>query len=194
MRRKEELELQRRNVTPAQFLAYVRQQIRKHNLTAVCAEDIDLAYFAKGGDIEFDYHDIPGKPVKAEKSVSQPYKMQTYVLNWDGTVYNFIMEFDFDDEKTGHGYFYFINTWDEEEEKDAEPVAVPVVEEVKEEEKQYFAVAFLSGPVACANIARAASAEEVEKHYSKYEWSSIRAACLYEVEEAKRKGMPIITI
>ena len=195
MRHIEELELSRTNVTPAQFLAYVRQQIRKHNFIAICAEDINLAYFAKGGDLEFDYHDVPGKPAKAEKSVSQPYMMQTYILNWDGTVYNHIMEFDFDDEKTGHGYFYFINTWDDEEEaKDAEPVAAPVVEEVKEEEKQYFAVSFLSGPVACANIARAASMEEVEKYYSKYEWSSVRAARPYEVEEARRKGMPLVTI
>lgn len=36
--------------------------------------------------------------------------MQTYVRNWDGTVYNMIMEFTFWDKKTGTGYFYFLNT------------------------------------------------------------------------------------
>lgn len=201
MRHIEELELGRTNVTPAQFLAYVRRQIKKHGLTCIDPVDIDLDYFKAGNDLNFHYYNDPVNhpAAKAETSVSKPYEMQTYVLNWDGTVYNFIMEFDFDDEKTGHGYFFFINTWDDEEEaKDAEPVAAPVVEEVKEEakeeEKQYFAVAFLSGPVACANIARAASMEEVEKYYNKYEWSSIRAARPYEVEEARRKGMPVITI
>lgn len=106
-----ELELTRRGVTPARFAAYVRAQIRKHDLKGLLsAEDIDLDYWRRGGDLEFDYHDIPGKPCKAEKSISKPYEMQTYVRNWDGTVYNMIMEFTFWDGKTGTGYFYFLNT------------------------------------------------------------------------------------
>lgn len=113
--KREELELSRHNVTPAQFLSYVRSMIRKHNLTTISPLDIQLDSFATGGDIEFEYHDKTGKACKAEKSVSKPYQLQTYVLNWDGTIYNLIMEFDFWDEKTGFGYFYFVNTWNEEE-------------------------------------------------------------------------------
>ena len=118
--KKEELEIMRHNVTPAQFAAYVRQQIKKHGLTAICAEDIDLEYWKKGGDLEYNIrHDDSEKetaPCKAESSISKPYEMQTYVRRWDGTCYNEIMEFSFDDEKTGTGYFYFICTWNAEEE------------------------------------------------------------------------------
>ena len=107
---REELEAMRTNVTPAQFAAYVRSQIRKHNFKWISAGDIDFEYWKTGGDLEFNYHDDPEKPCKAEKSVSKPYEMQTYVMNWDGTVYNMIMEFNFWDEKTGSGYFYYLNT------------------------------------------------------------------------------------
>lgn len=117
MRRKEELELSRRNVTPAQFLAYVRQQIKKHGLKNISACDIDLDYFRAGTDMNFNYYNDPVNhpAAKAETSISKPYEMQTYVLNWDGTVFNHIMEFTFDDDKTGYGYFYFVNIWDDTE-------------------------------------------------------------------------------
>lgn len=127
MIRKEELELSRNNVTPAQFCAYVRRMIKAHNLENISAGDIDREYWAAGGDLEFSYHDEPGKPCRAEKSVSKPYEMQTYVSNWDGTVYNLIMEFNFWDEKTGSGYFYFVATWDDAE--GAEGVASDLVAE-----------------------------------------------------------------
>lgn len=108
---KEQLELQRSNCTPAQFLTYVRSQIRKHKFTGILADDIDLEYFKRGNDLNFDCDnkDNPDAPCRAEKSVSKPYEMQTYIRGWDGSVYNHIMEFTFDDEKTGHGYFFFLN-------------------------------------------------------------------------------------
>ena len=104
-----ELELTRRGCTPAQFAAYVRHMIKKHGIDSV---EIDFDYWKRGGDIEFDYHDDPSRPCKAERSVSKPYQMQTYIRNWDGTVYNLIMEFDHWNERTGIGYFYFLNTID----------------------------------------------------------------------------------
>ena len=107
--KREEMEIIRHNVTPAQFCAYVRHMIRKNGLTCVDALDIDLAYWANGGDYEFNYSNIPGKPAQAERSISKPYEMQTYIRNWDGTVYNMIMEFNFWDEKTGTGYFYVLS-------------------------------------------------------------------------------------
>lgn len=124
--KKEELELTRTNVTPAAFLAYVRSMIRKHDLTAISAGDIDLEYFRAGNDMNFD---ISGRrnPYTAcmhERSVSKPYEMQTYVMNWDGSVYNHIMEFEFDDENTGHGYCYILNTmYTEDETAEAEAAA-----------------------------------------------------------------------
>ena len=110
--KKYEIEIKRSNVTPAQFLAYVRAQLKKHGLNDISSGP-DLDYFRGGYDLNCSYHDIPGKPCKAETSVSKPYEMQTYVLNWDGTCYNEICEFEFDDDKTGHGYYYLVDTIDE---------------------------------------------------------------------------------
>ena len=45
-------------------------------------------------------------PCKAETCRSFPYDLQTYVLGWDGSCYNEICEFTFDDDKRGHGYYY----------------------------------------------------------------------------------------
>lgn len=103
------IEIMRHNVTPAQFLAYVRGQLKKKDLRDI-ASDLDLDYFALGNDLNFYYYNEPDRPCKSEKSVSRPYEMQTYVRNWDGTCYNEICEFQFDDEKTGTGYYYLLNT------------------------------------------------------------------------------------
>ena len=108
-----EIELTRHNVTPAQFLAYVRTSLKKKGIREY-ASDLDLDYFRRGDDINFEYHNNPEKPCQAEKSISHPYEMQTYICNWDGSKYNEICEFEFDDEKTGHGYYYLINTETEE--------------------------------------------------------------------------------
>lgn len=62
--------------------------------------------------------------------------------------------------------------------------------------KKYFNVSFqYSDDVFCANIAHAESAEDVEKHYSeKYEWCKVSEATAADVEEAQRKGKPIVEI
>ena len=62
--------------------------------------------------------------------------------------------------------------------------------------KKYFNVSFqYSENVYCANIAHAESAEAVEAHYSaKYEWCKVSEATVADVEEAKRRGKPIIEI
>ncbi len=62
--------------------------------------------------------------------------------------------------------------------------------------KKYFNVSFqYSENVYCANIAHAESAEAVEAHYSeKYEWCKISEATAADVEEAQRRGKPIIEI
>lgn len=126
---REELELTRRNVTPAQFLAYVRQQIRKHDITGICAEDIDLAYWKAGKDLNFDVKHGEDEPLLCglhEKSISRPYEMQTFTKQGNN-VFNLICEFDFWDEKTGTGYFYFLNQYEEEETAAEETAAEEII-------------------------------------------------------------------
>jgi hypothetical protein len=106
---KYEIEITRHNVTPAEFLSYVRTQLKKKGLNVI-SEGRELDYFRRGDDLNFYYRNDPEKPCKSEKSVSKPYEMQTYVLNWDGTCYNEICEFSFDDGKIGTGYYYLLNT------------------------------------------------------------------------------------
>lgn len=61
--------------------------------------------------------------------------------------------------------------------------------------KQYYKVSFkYSESVYCSNIAHAESREDVEAHYSRYEWVSVEEAAAYEVETAQRKGMPIVEV
>lgn len=61
--------------------------------------------------------------------------------------------------------------------------------------KKYFSVSFkYSESTYCTNIAHAETAEAVKAHYSKYEWVEVRECEEYEVETARRKGMPIVEI
>jgi len=61
--------------------------------------------------------------------------------------------------------------------------------------KQYFNVSFqYSESVYCANIAHAETVADVEAHYSKYTWVSVSPAADYEVEEARRRGKPIVEV
>lgn len=68
------------------------------------------------------------------------------------------------------------------------------VEEVTDEPKQYFSVTFEKNGIYSANIAHAIKKSDVEAHYSKYSSYVISEAEDYEVEEAKRKHMPIVEI
>lgn len=130
--KKETIELTRHNITPAAFASYVRQQIKKHEFKTILAGDIDTAYWKAGNDLNCDivYHDSEKDPVMHEKTVSRPYEMQVYVKNWDGTVYNMIMQFDFWDDKTGTGYFFFVNTWKDEEEAAADEANIEAAKEM----------------------------------------------------------------
>lgn len=98
------IELTRYDVTPAQFLAYVKANLKRRDIRDM-ASDLDLRYFAAGSDLNFDHkHDGI-----YERSVSKPYEMQTYIRQEDGRVYNEICEFQFHDDKTGVGYYYLRN-------------------------------------------------------------------------------------
>ena len=110
-------EFTRRDVTPAQFLAYIRQQQKKH--PGEIAYDCDLDMFAAEG-WNFGYTNaLPSeKPCAAERGTDKPYEKQTYIRNFDGSTYNEIIEFQFDDDKTGTGYYYTVQI--DVEEADAE--------------------------------------------------------------------------
>jgi len=54
-------------------------------------------------------YDAEDAPCKAETVRSFAYDFQTYVLGFDGSCYNEICEFTFDDDNRGHGYYYQVN-------------------------------------------------------------------------------------
>lgn len=61
--------------------------------------------------------------------------------------------------------------------------------------KKYFCVTFKwsdDDDVYCENLCHAENEEAVKEKYSEYPWYTAREARPYEVEEAKRRGMPII--
>ena len=104
-----EMEITRNNVTPAQFLADVRYCVDKKGGKEIRG-DLDLRYFKAGNDLNFNFkHEGDALDGLVEKSVSKPYEMQTYLRWSDGATFNEICEFDFDDEKKGHGYYYLLN-------------------------------------------------------------------------------------
>ena len=118
-----EIEITRNNVTPAEFLRYVRNRVDAKG-GAMLRSDLDTTYFAAGNDLSFDIRRTAEEVAETangcirELSVSRPYEMQTFCAWIDGTKYNEICEFSFDDEKTGHGYYYLINVYADD---DAQP-------------------------------------------------------------------------
>lgn len=108
-----QLELTRHGVTPAQFLAYVRQMCKKHEIPF----EMSARDFANGqtwgNGYHMDSHYTGGtpetRPCFAEICKAKPYDHQTYFKGFDGCVFNEIIEFQFDDDRTGFGYFYTIS-------------------------------------------------------------------------------------
>lgn len=61
--------------------------------------------------------------------------------------------------------------------------------------KKYFNVSFqYSNNAYCTNIAHAESVEDVERHYSKYGWVDVSDSTDYDIETARKKGMPVVEI
>jgi len=46
----------------------------------------------------------------------------------------------------------------------------------------------------CTNIVKATNENIIHEEYSKYKWHDMRLATESDIEEATRKGMPIITL
>ena len=101
-----QLELTRHNVTPSQFLSYVRSQCKKHDVPF----DLSLDDFARESDFNSRYNfGVPGfHGAFSEICQDLAYDKQTYILCYNGDVYNEIVEFQFWDDKRWFGYFYTI--------------------------------------------------------------------------------------
>ncbi len=123
------IELSRSNVTPAKFFAEIRFACKQKGIDfsleldqfAAPIQPSNWRYFVKDGkkvcyDGDWRY-ELPAEdaPCQAETCRDLPYDCQTYILNFDGSCYNEICEFTFDDEKRGHGYYYQMNRDADEE-------------------------------------------------------------------------------
>lgn len=115
------IEIQRHNVTPAQFLSYVRRRLKATGGDAFCG-CLDRDYFAAGSEPNYDTTRDGTHCI----SRSKPYDMQTYISE-GGRLYNEICEFEFDDEKTGYGYYYLIDA-EADETTETAPAAEPETE------------------------------------------------------------------
>ena len=182
--KKMEIEIQRHNVTPAQFLSYVRSQCKKKDIPF---SDPGLAYFKDGEDLNFDFvHHGDQYEGLHEKSVSKPYQMQVYMKYPNGTTFNEIVEFDFSDVKTGVGYYYYLDIQNEDEEE------IPNCSHTPEQQKGIYLVSFDYGDgIWCTNLA-SGTIDQVHKHYRKYDAATVREAKAWEIETYKKRGMPLI--
>jgi len=118
------IEITRNNVTPAKFFAEIRFALKQkgiyfglylkefaspshggHNCNYRIVDDKKVSYL-NGYKQEWpaDY-----APCQAEILKELPYEYQSYILNFDGSYYNEICEFTFDDDKRGHGYYTVVN-------------------------------------------------------------------------------------
>jgi hypothetical protein len=119
------IEISRKNVTPAQFLAYIRSQCKKKGISIGFSLD-DFVNPYNGGNnnryyikdnIQYSSNDgykssceineLP--PFKSEICKNKPYNYQVYFSTWDGSCFNEECEFTFDDDKTGYGYYFTVN-------------------------------------------------------------------------------------
>ncbi|MBO6267124.1 MAG: hypothetical protein J6M06_02705 [Synergistaceae bacterium] len=117
------IELTRNNVTPAKFFAEIRFACKKKGLDFGLDFDefvspsrlCNIWYVVKDGKKichagDYCYvEDAESAPCQSEVCRDLPYDYQAYILNFDGSCFNEICEFTFDDEKTGHGYYYQMN-------------------------------------------------------------------------------------
>lgn len=113
-----EAEYLRTNVTVGQFLSYVRANLRKRGLNE-WANGIDYENFINGDwSCKVDHEELNDEAftqlgVAYEEVRDLPYNKMSYQRKANGAVSNEIMEFVFDDESTGHGYYYAVDCVDE---------------------------------------------------------------------------------
>lgn len=119
------IELERSNVTVAQFFSYVRSKCREKGIefginkgSFENPETIDIVgyYVDENKGIAVS---VPDKkewckaseaPARIEIVASAPYSFKEYFRGWDNSFYNEICEFTFDKESIGHGYYYKVES------------------------------------------------------------------------------------
>ena len=201
------IEIQRRNVTPAQFLAYVRRRLKATGGDMFCG-CLDLDYFAAGSEPNYDTERDGTHCI----SRSKPYIMQTYIRQ-DGRLYNEICEFEFDDEKTGHGYYYLIDAEEETTETDTDTAGTTDTTETeqdtqnaeqtaetaeateraeKENTMKTYEITYSNGnDIYSANLVIAESAEQATAYYTAKGREVIGCD---ETMSRPKPGQPVVTV
>lgn len=115
----QKIELIRSDVTIAQFFQYIKSQCKKKGIDfGINRAEFEnptttymFGYYVKDGVetiIPSGEKEVAEKvtPAQAEYISSSPCFSQEYFLGWDGSITNEICEFIYDNDKTGHGYYY----------------------------------------------------------------------------------------
>ena len=114
------IEIQRNNVTLNAFFKYIESECKKKAMECMVDREIfenenineDYRYYVKDGIKHYSHngfntkHDGKDAACQSEIYRTKPYDFQSYVKNFDGTFFNEICEFTFDDENKGSGYYY----------------------------------------------------------------------------------------
>ena len=117
------IEIQRNNVTLSQFFAMVKYECKKKGLSFELDKkefedpnyQSNVMYFIKNNkqiyynDGYRTEHDINDAYNQSEIYKVKPLEYQSYTLGFDGSCYNEICEFTYDDDKKGSGYYYQVN-------------------------------------------------------------------------------------
>ena len=105
MKKKYEVEIQRRGISPRQFFSYCRREMKKR-------ADVDLSGWCESYE-EWSRTDNPYSNRCFHEDWDKPALeiCHTEAFNWQfflGGAYNFIMEFQFDTENSGVGYMFAV--------------------------------------------------------------------------------------
>lgn len=100
-----EIEIQRTNISPKQFFTYCKKEMEKRTGTSLqvwCDSFQEWSSDKNECALETNHEDweIPVKEICKTKA----YEWQMFF----GNAYNFIMEFQFDDENKGFGYLFAV--------------------------------------------------------------------------------------
>ncbi len=115
-----EVEIQRTNITVSQFISAVKQVLKK--------KGIDYADIIGMTTKEFKEMPVDGlgemnhstETLEASFWYTKPCHYQTCYFEKSGVGTNEICEFEFDDDKKGNGYFYFLDVSEDDCEDDCE--------------------------------------------------------------------------
>lgn len=116
-----EVEIMRSNVTVGQFLSYVRAQLKKRGLDDFTGSlDYDNFVGGNGWDAKVNHKEQNDSAyaelgIEYEEVRDLPYNKKSYQRKANGVASNEIVEFEFDNEKTGRGYYYLVDGEDEAE-------------------------------------------------------------------------------